>query len=45
MIFSVSSVSSDVGHATVITSREVVIFDLKAPGRCTLALSRQKTEP
>lgn len=45
MIFSVSSVSSDIGQATVMTSRVAVILDMKVPGRCTLALSLQKTEP
>lgn len=45
MIFSVSSVSSSVGHTMMLTSRVAVSFVLNAPGRCTFALSCHTTEP
>lgn len=45
IMFSVSSVSSSPGDAITITARDVVNLGLNAPGRCTVALRRQVTDP
>ena len=44
-MLSLSSRSSSPGHAMRVTSREAVRREVKAPGRCTVALRRYVTEP